>query len=157
MIVAAIDRKMSNDPDTFELEIFWRLVASGISLQKQHEQSNEDDKCLRDQLMTAVGIPAIQVSLADHIPRTAQLAANRIANRQFNIRKTAGFSLVHFAQSEKPQNSNQSLYNLGHTGEQKDSELSHMEIMDQVRVDGKVADRQKVIDKNEYVSSECAE
>lgn len=138
---------MSKDPDTSAVEVFRRFVANCMSLQKQLEQGNHDKKYLRDRLMTALGITAIQVSLADHIPRTSQIPVNKTANHLVIIKKTAGSSLVHFARSENLQKSNQALYKLGHTGEKPDSTLGHIEIMYEVRTNGTVANHQKVTEK----------
>lgn len=104
--------KVSNNPDTSEVEILRRFVARLMSLQKQLTRVITTTKFLRDPLMTAVDIPSVQVVLRDRIICTTQQLANRIANFLSDIPKTAGFLLAHYAPFEQFQISNQAFYTL---------------------------------------------
>lgn len=81
---------MAKSPKESEVSVFRTFVAKLMSLQKQLDPSYHDDSFLRDRLLTAVDLPAVQVTLRDRMPRSSQQAVNRIANQLCDRPRSAG-------------------------------------------------------------------
>lgn len=78
------------NPNDSHVEVFQKLFAKFISLQKQNKLSCHGDKFLKDRIMTAVDIPSAHTAIQDRIPTTAQHLTNLLANKLFENPKTAG-------------------------------------------------------------------
>lgn len=70
---------MNAKQNEFEVTVFHIFTAKLILLQQQLDKSYHSDTFLRDSLLTAVDIPAIQARLRDRFPRSSQQAINRVA------------------------------------------------------------------------------
>lgn len=78
------------DPESSEAAVFRTFVAKLTSLQKQLDTPYHTDNFLRDRLLTAVDLPAIQSTLRDRMPQTSQMAVNRVANQLSDKPGSAG-------------------------------------------------------------------
>lgn len=85
-----INKSMYEKPSLPEVLVFRTFGARLISLQKKVNRKYHTDGFLRDLFLTAVEVPAIQVSLRDHIPRSSNQALNRVANQLSDKINSAG-------------------------------------------------------------------
>lgn len=67
-------------------EVCSRLIVDAEPIDRAYH----NDQFFRDRLLTAVEIPSIQQSLRDRLPRSSQIAINRIANQFSDHEKTSG-------------------------------------------------------------------
>lgn len=110
--------EMSKRPDDSEVAVFRDFVARLMALQKQLDTSYHADRFLRDRLLTAVDLPALQTTLRDRIPRSSHQAVQRIANQLSDKKGSAGSTVAMIAGSSPIYGSgyeNEALYSLGRT------------------------------------------
>lgn len=81
---------MSDRPDSSEVSVFRPFVSKLMSLQKKLDLQNHTDSFLRDRILTAVDLPAIQVAFRDRMLRTSQQAVSRISNQLSDEKNKAG-------------------------------------------------------------------
>lgn len=93
----SLSDEFGKHPDQSQMEVFQSFTSRLMQLQKQLDLPYHGDRYLRDQILTAVDIPSIQMVFRDKIPRTAEQAINRIANRLSEQRNTAGSSVAYMA------------------------------------------------------------
>lgn len=72
---------MAEIPRDLEMSALHTFVAKSMILQKQLDKTYHTNGFLRDRLIIAVDLPAIQSALRDKMPRTSQQVFNKIANQ----------------------------------------------------------------------------
>ena len=99
-----LSKAMSNAPEESEVTVFRQFVSKLMSLQHQLDPTYHSDNFLRDRLLTAVDIPAIQATLRDRMPRTSQQAVNRVANQLCDQSRSAGSNSACFIDEKSSAN-----------------------------------------------------
>lgn len=89
-----LSKAMSAAPTQSEAAVIRTFVAKLMSLQKRLDMSYQSDSFLRDRLLTATDVPAIQSTLRAWMPRTSQQAVSRIKNHLSDSKRAAGSSSV---------------------------------------------------------------
>lgn len=84
---------MAERPNNYESKVFRDLVAQLMSLQNKMYKTYDDDKTLRDRLLTDVDISSIQIPLTDRIPRTSHQTIEMIYNWMREKDRSAGSSV----------------------------------------------------------------
>lgn len=81
--------EIADTPENCNVQVSRKITAKSISVQKKLYAPYHDSITLRDTLLVAVDIFAIQTSLKSRMFRTAQQLENRVASRPLYIRRTA--------------------------------------------------------------------
>lgn len=149
---------MSNDPNTFKVEVCWRFVAKLMSLQKQLDPSYHEEHFLRDLRMTAVDILSIQGFLdIEHCVQFNSLLTNlRIGSPISRKRQVFHLHITKCLMNYQPQIRYCTTLG-GDTWERKGGQLNHTKVKDQVMVDVTVEDRHKLTGRNNKVPRRYAE
>lgn len=81
--------------------MFLDFIGELKSLQKKLDTRYHVYHYFRDQLLTALDVPAIHISLRDRIPRTSKQSINRIADGWSYRCRTAGSTIVNYASHDQ--------------------------------------------------------
>lgn len=85
-----LSKSMTESPTQSEEEVFRNFVAKIMSLQMQLNSKYHMYTFLRDRLLTAVDISAIQIALRDRLSRTSNQDVNRLADQLAHNTQSAG-------------------------------------------------------------------